>query len=327
MSKIFLVYIALAFLFISCNDGNENNSLLNKPPYSKLTDSIAQNPKNADLYFRRGSLLYSNNAYREAENDMRKAWELSPAEEYALGVSRILKQKNTDEAIRFLEDARNKLPNSLFIQVQLAQGYRSKGELDRSLSICNQIISQYPNNIDALLLKADILKEQNKETEAMKVLEQAYVLAPGDVELVHTLAFDYAETKNPKALSLSDSLIKADTEKTHAEPYFFKGVYYSNSGKYSEAIQQFDKAIQTKHNFIPAHINKGIAYYDQKKYKEAMDIFSLAARAFADEADPYYWMGKTQEATGNKQEAKLNYQRACGLDKSLTQACEAASRL
>lgn len=313
---------------LSCNEGDDQrNDLLSQRPYDKLTDSIKQFPKNGHLYYKRGTVLYSKEEFALAENDLRKAWELQPDEEHALGLSTLLKQKNQGEAIRFLEDALKKLPNSIFLEIQLAQGYKAKGQLDWSLELCNRIISKYPNSIDALLLKGEILKTQGKNAESMTTLESAYRLAPGDVELVHTLAFDYAEAKNPKALSLSDSLIKADTERSHAEPHYFKGVYYSNTGNYSEAIKQFDKAIQTNYNFMNAYINKGIVYYDQKKYKEAFDVFTLAAKVFPDEADPYYWLGKTQEATGKKDKARLDYQRAYGLDKSFTEAKEAVDRL
>lgn len=327
MIKIILVPALLSLALISCNSGRENNELLNRAPYKKLTDSISQDPKNASLFYRRGSLLYSNQLPDMAEEDLRKAWELDPREEYAISVSMVLRQESPDEAISFLEKALQKIPNSLFIQIQLAQGYKLKGNLNKSLQFCNQVISSYPNNIDAYLLKAEILTSQGHTREALTTMEQAYLRAPGDVELVHSLAFEYAEAKNPKALALSDSLIAADTEKSHAEPFYFKGVYYSNTGNYTEAIKQFDQAITTNHNFINAYINKGIIYYDQKKYREAIEIFSLAARVFPDEPGPYYWLGKTQEAYGMKEEARLNYQRACGLDKSFKLACEALKRI
>lgn len=326
MLKNILAILVLAFFIAACND-NDDDGLLNRAPYHKLTDSIKQNPDIADLYYRRGSLLYSNQVFDLAENDLVKAWELEPKEEYAISVSIVMRHRSVDEAIDFLEKALKKIPNSLFIQVQLAQGYKSKGDLNRSLDLCNRVIETYPNNIDVYLLKAEILNLQNKTTEAITTLEKAYTYAPGDVDLVHTLAFQYAEAKNQKVLPLSDSLINADTEKTHPEPYYFKGVYFSNTGKYDEAISQFDKAITTKHNFINAYINKGIVYFDQKKFNEAMDVFKLASTVSPDEPFPYYWIGKTYEASGNKQEAKLNYQRACGLDKYFEEACEAVDRM
>jgi tetratricopeptide (TPR) repeat protein len=302
--------------------------MLAEPPYDKLTDSIEKEPSRADLYYKRGTLLYGNNQVDLAQKDIRKAWELNPQEEsYALSLTTVLKQKNTDAAISFLEEALQKLPNSISLQIGLARGYEQKKQIDKALAICDRILNNAPGQVDALLLKAELLKQQDKGGDAISNLERAYRMAPGDVEVVHNLAFEYAEASNAKVLALSDSLIAADTEGSHAEPYYFKGVYYSNAGNPAEAIRQFDEAIRHNYNFLDAYINKGIVYYDQKKYEQALKVFNLASTVSPDEAEPYYWQAKAQEAMGNKAEAKLNYQRAYGLDKTMTEAKTAADRL
>lgn len=316
------------FLLVACNNNDSaGNSVLTQSPYNSLSDSIGINPKNADLYYRRGGLLYQNNQMAYAEKDLRKAFELNPKEEYALALTTVLKQKNTDAAIQFLQEAVKKLPNSIALQIGLARGFQQRNQLDSSLIICNKVIEKYPAQLDALLLKSELLKAVNKDSEALITLEKAYSYAPEDVEVAHRLCFSYADSKNPKALSLADSLIKADKEKRHAEPYYFKGVYYSNTGNDAEAIKQFNLAIEHDYYFINAYINKGIAFYDQKKYDQALKTFTLAATVSPTDADPYYWLAKTQQATGNKKDAKLNYQRAYGLDTTLTEAKEAADRL
>ncbi len=65
----------------------------------------------------------------------------------------------------------------------------------------------------------------------------------------------------------------------------------------------------------------------KKKYTEALKTFQLANTISATFPDAYFWMGRCQEAIGQKEEAKLNYQRAYGLDNSFTEAKEAADRL
>src|SRR3954467_15718672 len=105
MPRILSVLIASLFVLSACNNDSADNPVLSQPPYDKLTDSISQQPKNPDLYYRRGGLLYSNNQNDFAEHDLRKAWQLNPREEYALSVTTVLKQKNTDSAIAFLQEA------------------------------------------------------------------------------------------------------------------------------------------------------------------------------------------------------------------------------
>jgi tetratricopeptide (TPR) repeat protein len=262
-----------------------------------------------------------------AEKDLRTAWQLDPKEEFALRLTTVLKQKNSDTAITFLQEALKKIPSSIGLHILLAKGYESKNQLDKSLAIADDIIKQYPGELDAMMLKSEILKQQNKTDEALSILEKAHSYAPGDVDLVHQLAFEYAEAKNPKVLALADSLIKADVEKRHAEPYYFKGLYYENTGNWKEAIKFFDEAIQHDFNFLDAYMDKGQTYYDQKKYAEALKTFQFTAKVFPSEALPYYWIGKAQQALNNKDEARLNYQRAYGLDKTLTEAKDSADHL
>jgi len=45
------------------------------------------------------------------------------------------------------------------------------------------------------------------------------------------------------------------------------------------------------------------------------------------DADAYYWMGRCFEATGKKDDAITNYQRALALDRTFSEAREALRRL
>ena len=322
----FLLLIVFVF---SCsnNDVLESDSLLKGEPYTSITDSIQQQPKNAGLYYKRAILLLQNEQFSYAEKDFRKAWSLNPDEQNALGVVNLLRRKNTDSAILFIQEALKKIPESIALKISLARGYQQKGELEKAVSICNSIIEEYPGQLDALQLKAELLQAQNKNEEALKTLENAYAYAPGDAELAHSLAFAYAQTKNIKAIALSDSLIAADTEGKHAEPYYFKGVYYANIGKKTGALVFFNQAIQHDYYFLDAYMEKGNLFFGAKNYEEALETFELAAKVSPTFAEAYFWMGKTKEAMGKTAEAKLDYQRAYGLDKSLKEAKEAAESL
>jgi tetratricopeptide (TPR) repeat protein len=325
----YCAFIFILTIILSCNnnDVEEADSLLKGEPYSSLTDSIGVQPKNADLYYKRGVLLLQNEQNNYAEKDFKKAWSLKPDEKNALGVINILRRKNTDSAIAFIQEASKKIPGSIALKISLARGYQQKEDFEKAITVCNQIINEYPGQLDALQLKAELLQAQNKNAEALATLENAYAYTPADPELAHSLAFAYAQTKNIKAIALSDSLINADTEGKHAEPYYFKGVYYANIGNRTGALVFFNQAIQHDYYFLDAYMEKGNLFFNAKNYKEALETFQLAAKVSPTYAEAYYWMGKTKEAMGNKAEAKSDYQRAYGLDKTLTEAKQAADRL
>ncbi|MFL5739740.1 MAG: tetratricopeptide repeat protein [Flavisolibacter sp.] len=324
-----LIFFSMSFvclLLLSCND-SEEDSLLGQAPYERLSDSIRKDPANADLHYHRGKLLYSNNEAAYAESDIREAWQLQHKEEFALSLTTILKQKNPDSAILFLQQAIRELPQSVALRIGLARGFQQKKNSDEAMRICDSIITRYPGQLDALVLKSELLKDQNRNAEALATLENAHNYAPNDVELTHDLAFEYAQEKNPKALALADSLILSDKEQRHAEPYYFKGLYYENLGNEKQALHFFDEAIRHDYYFLDAYMDKGQTLYESKNYAAALKTFELASTITPTYAEAYLWIGKTQEAMGKKDDARLNYQRAYGLDKTLKEAKDAAERL
>ena len=327
--------IIAPFLFIiiffagGCNNKEDSpfGDLLYQQPYASLTDSIKKEPKRDELYFRRAVLLNKNNFPEPALADFQKAWSLRKDERYAIGISRLLLDKRPDSAIIFLTVAIKELPQSVLLQLSLARAYDAQNKTDDALMICDKILQTYPENVDILKLKATLLDKKNDVNEAVAALEKAYSLAPFDVELNNELAYKYAETKNPKVISLCDSLIRMDSLKIHAEPYYCKGLYYSNINDKAKALELFNAAIQHDYTFLDAYLSKGRLYYDQKKYADAKKVFLQIINISSTIPDAYYWLGRSQEALGEKDEARLNYQRAYGLDKTFTEAKEAADKL
>lgn len=330
-SKIILTAILTTGIFIySCNNNKESSPFgdtLSQPPFDGLTDSIRKFPGRDELYFRRAVLLNKNNFPEPALADFQKAWSLNKIEPYALGISTILLEKNPDSAITFLNQAIKEIPNSLLLQLSLARNYDAQNKTDDALMVCNEILKKDPVQVDALKMKADLLYKQDNMTESIAVLEKAYSLTPFDLDLNYQLASQYAESKNSKVITLCDSLIQKDSMSVHAEPYYFKGLYFSYINDQAKAITQFNQAIQHNYNYLNAYIGKGKILYDEKQYNEAIKVFQLSKTISPTFPDAYYWIGKCQEATGKKDEARSNYQRAYGLDKTFTEAKEAADRI
>ena len=332
INKAKILTLLIGFLVWACGCGNKTaespySGILDQAPYRALTDSIRDEPGKAELYFKRAVLLNQNELIEPALADFNRAWTLHPEEKYALGVSTIWLEKNPDSAIIFLDKALKQFPQSFLLQLGLARAYVAKNRLDEALIICEQVLETNPGHVDVLKMKADLLDKKGNTEEAISTLEKAYQLTPYDVELNYILALKYAETKNSRVLRLCDSLIRKDSAGARGEPYYYKGIYYSNLGQRSAALEQFNQAIQRDFYLLDAYIEKGSILYDQKKFREALTVFQLANNISATFPDAYYWMGKSQEALGQKAEAKLNYERALGLDKSFIKAKEAAERL
>lgn len=329
-AKIFSSVLIGLTLISSCNDKESSSpfdEVLSQQPFAALTDSIKKEPKKDDLYFRRAVLLNSNNFPEPALADFKKAWSLSKNEKYAFGISSLLLDKKPDSATLFLQQALKELPESFLLQLTLARAFNAQEKVDDALKICNAILEKAPQQVDVLKIKAELLDKKGNSAESISLLEKAYSLTPFDIDLNYELAYKYAENKNSKIISLCDSLIKVDTLQIHAEPYYYKGIYYSNMGDKARAISLFEEAIVHDKYYMNAYIEKGRVLYDQKKFADALKVFQLANSLSNTFPDAYFWMGKSQEALGQKEEALLNYQRAYSLDKTFTEAKEAIDKL
>ena len=326
----FLLLLVAVILITGCNNQEESSpydSILKQPPFAALSDSIRQEPRRDDLYFRRAVLLNSNNYPEPALADFKRAWSLQKEEKYAFGVSTILLEKNPDSAVVFLDQSMKELPGSILLGLSLARAYDAQNKPAEAEKICDDLLKLNPEQVDVLKMKASLLDKKGDQASATQILEKAYSLTPFDIELNYILALKYAETKNKKVIALCDSLIKVDSLGLHAEPYYYKGIYFSNINEKVRALLLFNDAIQHDYNFLDAHIEKGIVLYEQKKYAEAYSAFNLAMTISPKYADAYYWMAKSQLAMGQVQEASLNFQRAYGLDKTLTAARDSIEKI
>jgi tetratricopeptide (TPR) repeat protein len=331
LSKIIAAALPIIIFFLTaCNNGEDRspyNGILSQPPFAPLTDSIKKEPKRDELYFHRAVLLIKNNLPEPALADFKKAWSLRKEEPYALGIGNILLDKKPDSAVVFINDALKDLPKSILLRLNLARAYRAQNKIPDALTICDDILRIDPQQLDALMLKADLLDQQNNTAASIAALEQAYAINPAIEDLDYNLAYKYASTKNPKTLAFCDTLLKKDSLNEHPEPLYFKGVYYENMGDKNKALDFLNQAVVRDYTFLDAYMNKGKILYDQKKYNDAIKVYRLALNVQSTYADAYFWMGKCQEALGQKADAKLNYERAYGLDKTLTEAKEAADRI
>ena len=330
-AKISFFSALILTLISACTDHNNGattfDALLEAPPYTAITDSIKNDPKKDELYFRRAIQLNSNKEPEAALADFRKAWSLKKNEQYALGVGSLLLESKPAEALVFLKEAVSILPESLLLNLTLARSYDAQGKTDDALQLISKLLIQNPEQVDLLKMKADLLGKKGNETEAVQLLEKAYNLTPYDVELNYILALKYAESKNPRVLQLCDSLVKADSLGQHAAPYYYKGIYYSTINDKATALRMFDEAVKHDYYYLDGYIEKGAVLFEIKKYTDALAVFNLALTISPKYPDTYYWIAKCQQALGQKEEAKLNYQRAWGLDQSFTSARDSAEKL
>ncbi len=325
--SIFLLLSILTACGSSTDDPSPFAEKLQAPPYKVLSDSIRKDPARSDLFFRRAILLNRNDQPAAALADFRQAWKLEKLEPYALGAGNIFLLNQPDSGIVFVQSALKELPDNLPLQLLLARVYEAANKPDQAIAICNQILTLAPDQVNALVLKAEILEKKNDTPALIESLEKAHILLPGNLAIVEKLAYQYAENKDIRSLSMADTLIRHDSLKQNPNPYYIKGNYFVNTGDTRKAIFWFDETIKHDHRYLNAYIEKGKILFDQKKFDEAAGVFKLANTVSPAFPDAWYWIGRCQQQAGQLQDAKESYQKAYSLDKSFTEARDAAANM
>ena len=115
--------------------------------------------------------------------------------------------KDYDTAVRYLERARQLLPNSSQIPALLASVARRRGEWERSESYFNQTERLDPRNVNLLGQHAQLYIELRRFPEALRKFDQVLDIIPGDVDTIAAkAAIAQAEGDLPRAATLLASI-------------------------------------------------------------------------------------------------------------------------
>src|SRR5580658_2232142 len=334
LRNLLVLFCCILIGLTACNgSGNgkdaDRAAILARPPYSSLTDSLQKHlgADEAGLYFRRAELLSHNDQHELAAEDYSKSWNLRPDEmtgaRYASTLTII---GQIGKAIRLLQDCRQKFPANTTFPAMLAELYTQSNRMQDAIGVYDNILRTDTLNFDAWYEKGLLLEKKGDTPNAILSLKKAYTIEPINtygLELAHL----YAENRDPASLPLCDAALRKDSSHDLLDPFFIKGIYFSNTAQYKKAIVQFDSCIGRDWKFADAYLEKGIALFKQKQYEPAMQSFQMTIKVSETYADGYFWIGRCYEATGNKDQAITYYRQALIYDKDFTEAAEGIKRL
>jgi tetratricopeptide (TPR) repeat protein len=94
------------------------------------------------------------------------------------------------------------------------------------------------------------------------------------------------------------------------------GLPTSDLQQYQRATEDFDRAIQLKHDYADAYYNRGNTYRNLQQYQRAIEDYDRAIQIRHDYALAYNNRGVAYENLGNMAQAKADYCKALQLDPS-----------
>lgn len=139
--------------------------------------------------------------------------------------------------------------------------------------------------------------------------------------------YKMASDKNAACLQPIDSILTSTSDpNSRAEAFYIKGLYYANVRELTQAEQYLDSTIKENYTFYDAYIEKGILLNEKGEHEKALTSLQIALEMTKNNADLYYWMGKSYEGMKKVKEAQAFYNMTLKLDPSYQSAEEALKR-
>ena len=235
-------------------------------------------------------------------------------------------EKSVSTREKMLRDSILKFPESLLLKEELIQLYRDSTDFNKAITSVEQFIKIDSLNDRFWNIKA-ILHFENEDTlNAIKSFETALRLNPSPRYLI-LLGSLYAQTKNERAIAISNALQKSKQPETEKEAFFIRGLYYNYTGEKAKAIAALDKCLNLDNRHMLAYREKGIALYDMGKYNDAITVLDKAVTLQNNFDEGYYWLGRCLEKLNKPNDAIEEYRTALLYAPDYIEAKDALNRL
>lgn len=304
------------------------DSVLHSALLLPLTDSIRQFPDNANLYFRRGLLLFNTDPAL-ALNDFEQAAQLDPkaTDHWAGAGEAALVTEQYEKAAGHFEQALHTLPGNPYLQYRLATAWIEKGHYKRADSLAAVMGQQKEAVPQSFYLKARIAEDQKDTTQAIAHLKAAIAAAGKESE--YNAVLELADLLHARRATDAPQYyeLALELDPTNADPLFELARYYEALGKTKEATATYKRCVETDPGYAPAYIALGKQETARRQWKAGLSYFNLAARARPNEAEAYYYRGQCYEQLGNLAAAADDYRKAISFKRDYTAAIKALGEI
>lgn len=204
----------------------------------------------------------------------------------------------------------------------LARLYEERGVLDKSADICNNIILSEPDNVPVMVFLGNLFERMRMQEQAFIVYQRILKIDKNNVFTLFRLGLLYLELAQYKnAVDMFKRVLKEDPNNEFAKKFvdiyegnvqsssrpmdetkekavnhFILGERFFNQGKYSDAAQEYAKAIENDPHFSKAYVNLGASLIRQRKYDAAIGVLEQSVILYDNDPDAFYYMGLAYES-------------------------------
>jgi tetratricopeptide (TPR) repeat protein len=235
-----------------------------------------------------GHLLMNSGRLAEASEVFKRAQKLAPP-----------KVEGQSKSIYF-----DNLFAYLFTQLQQNQ---------RALESLQSLVKADPHDPEVRFRLILITARTADFGKAYALAEQALKEFPNDPQTVLAYALtSYFTTHNAAAEAAYGRLIRMEPDS--GQPYFARGNFYTDLGRYSEAARDFAMAVAKDPNNYANHYMYGVVLVRLSNISKASSELKKALEINPSNADSVYWLGRISLRQGKQQEAIEAFEKTIELE-------------
>jgi serine/threonine-protein kinase len=234
---------------------------------------------------------------------------------HQLGLHLAKRERDLDEAIRFLSVARALRTKSAFVHGNLGTALARRKRYDEAIASFREAILLDKDDLNSYRNLAEALQDSGKPGEAVAVIQDRLRLHPDDPSLQDDLGRAYYAQRNlDKAIAAFQSATHLKPD--YAEAYTHLGTALHDKGELDQAIAAHRQAIRVKKDYAEAYNNLGNALYYKRQLDDAVTACREAIRLKKDFPEAYNNLGNCLYDQRKPDEAITAYREAIRLKKN-----------
>jgi len=227
-----------------------------------------------------------------------------------------LEEGRVEQALQNLKEDEIREPASIQRSFLLSQAYAAKGDYHSAESQLQSILGNAgsPAQKSVILQSlASIKLAQKQFTEAARLALSALDESPRLPTALYVLGMSNVEQKQPEK---GIEAVKSRLDKTRdwAQGYQILGQVAQRAGRFSLAVDSFNKALSIDPKLTSAMLSLGDTYWLNKQPDLARQQFEKVAQQESGRSYALARLGQIYEAAGDFENARISYEKALAAD-------------
>ena len=319
----------ICFIIVACNNDSKSTQGQDnlEPALSQLNQAILQDSSDHTLFFARGEWFYNQQEYELAINDLEYAIDINPQvpDYYHLLSDTYMDNLRSKEALDVMIKAGDQFGDRIPTLLKLSETQYLLKQHEPSLFTIAKIMTIDNEHPEAYFMMGLNFRALDEIEKAINAFQTATELNPELIDAWLILGKLFENRDNDLALQYYEAAINVNPEMP--ETWHSKAFYLQNNNRIPEAIEVYRQINSIDRYYLDAYLNAGILYLEIDSLQQAWDQFNIMINLKSQNFIGHYYRGIANEALGNIEEARTDFQNTLNLKPDYSKAKIALNRL